>query len=78
LFHPVKVRLKSEYWWRREVHGGDIRDDDGRTIIDWMNDYASDRKNLDDIVWKGDVERLIEIGQVYAAKGCREFSSVCG
>jgi hypothetical protein len=34
----------------------DIRDDDNRTVIDWMYDRASYPKNLDDIVWKGDVE----------------------
>jgi len=39
----------------------DVRDEDDRTVIDWMKDYASDPKNRDDIVWKGDVERLSEI-----------------
>jgi ankyrin repeat protein len=38
----------------------DVRDDDDRTVIDWMYDYASDPKNRDDIVWNGDVKRLNE------------------
>jgi len=41
----------------------DIRDDEGRTVFDWMNDCASDPKNLDDIIWKGDVERMNEIAK---------------
>ena len=31
------------------------------TVIDWINEYASDPKHRNDIVWKVDVERLKEI-----------------
>jgi len=34
-----------------------------------MNDYASDPKNRDDIVWKGDVERLNEILKYLQERG---------
>jgi ankyrin repeat protein len=54
------------------VEGGasvDVRDDDDRTVIDWMYDYASDPKNRDDIVWKGDVERLNEIVNYLQERG---------
>jgi hypothetical protein len=47
----------------------DVRDDEGRTVIDWMTDYASDPKNRDDIVWKGDVERLNEIVNYLQERG---------
>jgi len=47
----------------------DVRDDEDRTVIDWMNDYASDPKNVDDIVWKGDVERLNEIVKYLQKRG---------
>jgi hypothetical protein len=55
----------------------DIRDNDGRTVIDWTNVYASDPKNLDDIVWKGDVERLVEIVK-FLQEGNVVSSAVCG
>jgi ankyrin repeat protein len=47
----------------------DLRDDEDRTVIDWMNDYASDPKNLDDIIWKGDVKRLNEIVNYLQERG---------
>jgi len=47
----------------------DLRDDEDRTVFDWMNDYASDPKNLDDILWKGDVERLSEIVMYLQERG---------
>jgi hypothetical protein len=47
----------------------DVRDDENRTVFDWMNDYASDSKNFDDIVWKGDVERLNEIVKYLQERG---------
>jgi hypothetical protein len=34
-----------------------------------MTDYASDPKNRDDIVWKGDVERLNEIVNYLQERG---------
>jgi hypothetical protein len=39
----------------------DVRDCCGRRVVDWIKDYASDPKNLDDIVWKVDVEPLNKI-----------------
>ena len=47
----------------------DVRDDDYRTVIDWMNDYASVPKNHDDIVWKGGVERRNEIVKYLQERG---------
>jgi hypothetical protein len=53
-----------------------VRDDNDRTVIDWINDYVSDTKNRDDIVWEGDLERLNEIVKYLRERGRREFSSV--
>ena len=47
----------------------DVRDDEGRTVFDWMYDYASDPKNRDDIVWKGDVEGINEIVKYLQKRG---------
>ena len=47
----------------------DVRDDDDRTVIDWMKDYASDPMNRVEIVWKGDVERLNEIVKYMQERG---------
>jgi ankyrin repeat protein len=55
----------------------DVRDDDDRTVIDWMKEYECDPKNRNDIVWKGDVERLIEIAK-YLQDGNVESSAMCG
>jgi hypothetical protein len=55
----------------------DVRDDNNRTVIDWMYDYVSDPKNHDDIVWKGDVERLNEIVKYLRERGV-ESSAVYG
>jgi hypothetical protein len=54
-----------------------VRDEEDRTVFDWMNDYASDPKNLDDIIWKGDVERLNEIVNYLQKRGV-ESSAVYG
>jgi hypothetical protein len=53
----------------------DVRDDNNRTVIDWMYDYASDPKNRDDIVGKGGVERLNEIVK-YLRERCVESSAM--
>jgi len=55
----------------------DVRDDEGRTVFDWMYGYASDPKNRDDIVWKGDVERLNEIVKYLRKRGVQS-SAVYG
>ena len=47
----------------------DVRDDNDRTVIDWMYDYASDPKNPGDIVWEGDLERLNEIVKYLRERG---------
>jgi ankyrin repeat protein len=70
LFHAV---TKGSLDVRALVEEGgasvDVRDDEDRTVFDWMNDYASDPKNRDDIVWKGDVERLNEIVNYLQERG---------
>jgi ankyrin repeat protein len=56
-----------------EEGGGslDIRDYCCMTLIHWINDYASDPKSRDDIVWKGDVERLNEIVKYLQERGVK-------
>jgi hypothetical protein len=54
----------------------DVRDDCGRTAIDWAKDYMSDPKNRDSIVWKGDEERLNETVKYLQERGCKQTSSV--
>jgi ankyrin repeat protein len=54
----------------------EVCDDQGRTAIDWANDYASNPENRDIIVWKGDVERLKKIVNYLNLCGCKESSSV--
>ena len=63
LFHVVTEGLFDVVRTLVEEGGAsvNVRDDNDRTVIDWMKIYASDPKNRDDIVWKGDVERLKEI-----------------
>jgi len=46
-----------------------VRDDNDRTVIDWINDYASDPKNRDDIVWEGDLEGLNVIVKYLRERG---------
>ena len=46
-----------------------VRDDDERTVIDWMTYYVSDPKNRDDIVWKGDGEGVQEIVNYLQERG---------
>jgi len=58
LFHAV-TESSLDVVRTLAVEGGasvNVRDDDDRTVIDWMEDYASDPMNRDDIIWKGDVE----------------------
>jgi hypothetical protein len=56
----------------------DVRYDEDRTVIDWVKECASDPKQLDDIIGKGDVlvERLIEIVK-YLQERVVESSAVC-
>jgi hypothetical protein len=54
----------------------DVRDDEDTTVIDWVKEYAPDPKDIDDIILKGDVERLIEIVK-YLQERCVESSAVC-
>jgi hypothetical protein len=53
----------------------DVRDDCGRTATDWAKDSASDLKNRDSIVWKGDADRLNEIVKYLRERGCEESST---
>jgi hypothetical protein len=71
LFHAVTEGCLDVFQTLVEKGGAlvDVRDDDNRTVIDWMKDYASDPKNRDDIVWKGDVERLNEIVKYLQERG---------
>jgi ankyrin repeat protein len=54
----------------------DVPYDEDRTVIDWVREYVSDPKKLDDIVSKGDVERLVEIAN-YLQERSVESSAVC-
>jgi ankyrin repeat protein len=49
----------------------DVFDDCGRTVIDWVNDYASNIINLDSFI-----ERLMETVTYMRERGCEETSSV--
>ena len=71
LFHAVTEGSLDVFRALVEEGGAsvDVRDDEDRTVIDWMNDYVLDPKNLDDIVWKGDVERLNEIVNYLQERG---------
>jgi hypothetical protein len=79
LFHAVTetsfdvVRTLVE----EECASNDVSDDEDRAVFDWMNDCASYSKNLDDIVWKGDVERLNEIVKYLQERGV-DSSAICG
>jgi hypothetical protein len=54
----------------------DIRDYCGGTVIDWINDYASDPKNSVIITRERKVERLNEIVKYLKERGCKESSNV--
>jgi len=71
LFHAVTEGLFDVVRTLVEEGGAsvDVRDDNDRTVIDWMKVYASDPKNRVDIVWKGDVERLNEIVKYLQERG---------
>ena len=52
--------MLSERWWRGGGASVDVRDDDDKTVIDWINDYASDPKNFVIIIKKYKDECLNE------------------
>jgi hypothetical protein len=54
----------------------DVRDDCGRTAIDWAKYCISDPKNRNSVVWKGGVERLNEIVKYLQERGCEASSTV--
>jgi ankyrin repeat protein len=78
LFHAV-TRSSLDVVRALVEEGGaslDVRDDYGRTAIDWAKYCISVRKNFDSTVWKSDVEQLNEIVKYLQERGCKESSSV--
>ena len=71
LFHTVTESSLDVFGALVEEGGAslDIRDDEGRTVIDWINDYALYPTNLDNIFWKGDVKRLNETVKYLQERG---------
>jgi ankyrin repeat protein len=71
LFHAVTDSSLDVVRTLMEEGGASVyvRDDEGRTVIDWIYDYITDPKNLYDIVWKGDVERRNEIVKYLQKRG---------
>jgi ankyrin repeat protein len=55
----------------------EVCDDQGRTAIDWANDYVWDPEKYTPLLWKGDVDRVKEIVNYLREKRCKESSSVC-
>jgi hypothetical protein len=54
----------------------DVRDDCGRTLVDWAKDYMSDPKYRNRIVVNGGVEELNATVKYLQETGCKQTSSV--